>query len=57
MWTRRTFTAATLGAFGTALVATARSKFDGVELGAQTYSFREMPLEQAIAAMVEIGFD
>ncbi len=57
IWKRRTFTAAALGALGTAWTATAKSRLDDVEIGAQTYSFREMPLDRAIAAMAEIGFD
>lgn len=31
------------------------SKVAGVQLGAQSYSFRDMPLDAAIAAMAEIG--
>jgi sugar phosphate isomerase/epimerase len=56
MWTRRGFSATALGFVGAALAA-AKSKFDGVEIGVQTYSFREMSLDQALAAMANIGFD
>jgi sugar phosphate isomerase/epimerase len=31
------------------------SKFNGVQLGVQSYSFRDLPLDSAIAAMREIG--
>src|SRR5437667_2146878 len=36
--------------------ASPRSTFRGVVLGTQTYSFRDRPLEDAIAAMAKIGF-
>ena len=36
--------------------ATARSTFGGVVLGVQSYSFRDRPLDEAIAAMEKIGF-
>jgi sugar phosphate isomerase/epimerase len=36
--------------------ATARSTFRGVVLGVQSYSFRDRPLKEAIAAMAKIGF-
>jgi sugar phosphate isomerase/epimerase len=35
--------------------AAINSKFHGVQIGAQTYSFRDMPLEGAIDAMKRIG--
>jgi len=38
-----------------ALAAKIDSKIDGVQLGAQTYSFRDMALDPCIAAMKEIG--
>ena len=36
--------------------ASARSTFGGVVLGVQSYSFRDRPLDEAIAAMEKIGF-
>ena len=31
------------------------SKIAGVQIGTQTYSFRDLPLDRAIAATVEVG--
>jgi sugar phosphate isomerase/epimerase len=39
-----------------ALAAVAPSRFGGVTLGVQCYSFRDRPLDAAIQAMVDIGF-
>jgi len=62
--TRRDFGVVTVGAFVVAPALKSRptaeamkidSKVAGVQLGVQSYSFRTMPLDDAIAAMVEIG--
>lgn len=55
---RRDFGKLAAGAMAAgALGATARidSKIDGVQIGAQTYSFREKPIDGVIAAMKEVG--
>jgi sugar phosphate isomerase/epimerase len=38
-----------------ALAAQINSRFNGVLIGAQTYSFRDMPLDEAIGSMKKIG--
>lgn len=48
--TRRMF-----GKLAAAAFAKINSKIDGMTIGAQTYSFRDMPLDGCIAAMKEIG--
>ncbi len=57
MITRRQFHGATLGSLAAATGAFAKvdSKVAGVQLGVQSYSFRDMELDAAIAAMKEIG--
>lgn len=58
--TRRDFSKVAAAAFTGARAFAAKhdminSKIDGVTIGAQTYSFRDMPLDGCIAAMKEIG--
>ncbi len=60
--TRRQFNRAALGVTGGVVAAQAGlahtmidSKFAGVTIGAQSYSFRDRPLEEAIKAMKSIG--
>src|SRR5258706_13090589 len=62
MHTRRTFNkfaaATALAApFGSLAVSAAKinSRIHGVMIGAQTYSFRDMPLDKCLEAMKDIG--
>ena len=54
--TRRDFARFAVAApFSAVLLAKINSKIDGVMVGAQTYSFRDRPVDQCVAAMKEIG--
>lgn len=55
-YTRRDFAKIAIAApAAVAFAAKINSKVDGVMIGAQTYSFRDMPLDNCIAAMKDIG--
>jgi sugar phosphate isomerase/epimerase len=52
---RREFTGAVLSAATIASAAKIDSRISGVKIGVQSYSFRTMPLEEAIKSMVQVG--
>jgi sugar phosphate isomerase/epimerase len=53
---RRQFTQILLAAFPTGLACGAiNSKFGGVQIGAQSYSFRDLPADQILPAFVKCG--
>ena len=56
MYSRRTFGKLALAALPlTKAVAKVDSKVDGVQLGAQSYSFRDLPFDAALKAMADDG--
>src|SRR5580658_5193997 len=57
MYSRREFGKLALAGMSVALLAQKKinSVVKGVQLGAQTYSFRTLPLDGMIQAMVEVG--
>jgi sugar phosphate isomerase/epimerase len=58
MLSRREFAGVAMGALSAAAAGAApkiNSKVDGVQLGAQSYSFRDRPLDEAIAGYKEVG--
>ena len=56
MYSRRNFGKVALASFPLAATAVqAKSVYHGVRIGAQSYSFRTMPLDEALAAMKKLG--
>lgn len=55
MFTRRDFTRSALSALPLSALRAASGTTHGVMLGTQSYSFRDRPADQAIAAMKELG--
>ena len=57
MYSRRDFAKLTLAGVPAALLAAKKidSVIKGVHLGAQTYSFRNLPLDGMIQVIVEVG--
>src|SRR6266849_10508566 len=56
MLSRRDFHRLALAAVPASLaIATPNSKIHGVQLGAQSYSFRDRSLDEAIKGLVEVG--
>jgi sugar phosphate isomerase/epimerase len=54
-YSRRQFGQLTLAGVPAALLLRQDSRFPGVRIGVQSYSFRTMPLDEALKAMADIG--
>lgn len=53
--TRRDFGKVALASAAVPALAAIDSRLSGVQIGAQSYSFRDRPLDAMISAMVEVG--